>query len=148
MNRDKRTGGAGGRRRQGFTMLELLVVLAIIALLAAFVGPKYFAQIGKSKGQIARAQIDLFDKAVVQYRIDVGSYPTQEQGLVALVAPPKGEGLWRGPYLKKAVPLDPWERAYSYKIPGSDGREFEIVSFGGDGVSGGGGEDADVSNWQ
>ncbi len=148
MNRNIRTGPAGAARRQGFTMLELLVVLAIIALLASFVGPKYFAQIGKSKGQIARAQIDLFDKAVVQYRIDVGNYPTQEQGLVALVAPPKGEGLWRGPYLKKAVPLDPWAHAYSYKIPGSDGREFEIVSFGSSGAAGGSGEDADVSNWQ
>ncbi len=148
MNVDMRMGATGLARRQGFTMLELLVVLAIVGLLASFIGPRYFAQIGKSKGQIARAQIDLFDKAVIQYRIDVGNYPTQEQGLVALVAPPKGEGLWRGPYLKKAVPLDPWEHAYSYKIPGTDGREFEIVSFGSGGVAGGSGEDADVSNWE
>src|SRR5262245_7072262 len=111
--------GAGGnsfrRRPRGFTLLELLVVMVIIGLLASYVGPKYFGQIGKSEVKVARAQIDALDKALAQYRLDVGHFPTTEQGLPALVAAPSGEAKWAGPYLSKAVPNDPWGRPYLYK---------------------------------
>ncbi|MBA5689975.1 type II secretion system major pseudopilin GspG [Rugamonas apoptosis] len=144
----KRIRGRRAAPLRGYTLLELLVVIVIVGLLAAFVGAQYFVQLGKSKGQIAREQIDLFDKAVVQFRIDVGHYPSSEQGLVALVAPPVNEGLWHGPYLNRAIPLDPWGNAYGYRTSGADEREFEIYSFGRDGLPGGTGEDADVFNWQ
>jgi len=133
-------------RQQGFTLLELLVVIVIIGLLAAFVAPRYFSQIGKSQQQIARAQIDSLDKALVQYRIDTGHYPTQEQGLAALDARPAGESQWRGPYLKKNVPLDPWGTAFVYKIPSAVAeRDYDLVSYGKDGQPNGTGENADIS---
>jgi len=136
-------------RVRGFTLLELLVVLLIIGLLAAFVGPKYFSQIGKSQAQVARAQIDAFDKALDQYRIDTGHYPTTEQGLAALFTQPANEGNWRGPYLKKGIPADPWGNAYVYKTPSANpNMDYDIVSYGKDGKSGGAGDDADVSNTQ
>ncbi|OEZ54891.1 type II secretion system major pseudopilin GspG [Duganella sp. HH105] len=134
-------------KRAGFTLLELLVVITIIGLLAAFVGPKYFAQLERSKAQITRAQIDAMDKGLIQYRIDTGHYPAQELGLVALFAPPPNEALWRGPYLKKILPQDGWGRAYVYKLPGSQGREFEVISYGSDGQPGGVGDAADIANW-
>ncbi len=134
-------------KRAGFTLLELLVVIVIIGLLAAFVGPKYFAQLERSKAQITRAQIDAFDKGLIQYRIDTGHYPAPEQGLVAMFAPPPNEALWRGPYLKKMLPADGWGRAYVYKLPGSGEREFEVISYGSDGAPGGVGDAADIANW-
>lgn len=130
----------------GFTLLELLVVMVIIGLLAGYVAPKYFAQVGKSEIKIARAQIDAFDKALDQYRLDTGHYPTTEQGLNALVTKPANEPKWAGPYLKKAVPPDPWGNAYVYKIPGDHG-EFDLLSYGKDGQPGGTGEAADITNW-
>lgn len=133
---------------RGFTLLELLVVIVIIGLLAAFVAPKYFGQIGKSKTQMARAQIEALDKALDQYRLDTGVYPTTAQGLAALLTQPAGEVNWRGPYLKKETPLDPWGNAYVYKSPGNDEREFELVSFGLDAAPGGAGESADVSSFR
>jgi general secretion pathway protein G len=134
-------------RSRGFTLLELLVVIVIIGLLAAFVAPKYFGQIGKSKTQMARAQIESLDKAIDQYRLDTGSYPSTANGLAALSVQPASEGNWHGPYLKKGVPADPWGNAYIYKSPGSDEREFEIMSYGRDNAAGGSGEDADVTNF-
>jgi general secretion pathway protein G len=133
-------------RQHGFTLLELLVVMVIIGLLAAYVGPKYFAQIGKSEVKTAKAQIVGLEKALEQYRIDVGSYPSTEQGLAALVTRPPNVAKWDGPYLNKAVPLDPWGRAYTYKTPGDHG-EFDILSLGRDGRAGGDGLDADVTSW-
>ena len=130
----------------GFTLLELLVVMLIIGLLAGYVAPKYFAQVGKSEIKIARAQIDAFDKALDQYRLDTGHYPTTEQGLNALVTNPANEPKWAGPYLKKAVPPDPWGNPYVYKIPGEHG-EFDLLSYGKDGQPGGTGEAADITNW-
>ena len=131
---------------RGFTLLELLVVIVIIGLLAAYVGPKYFAQLGKSEVTIARAQIEAFEKSLDTYRLDVGRYPSSDEGLAALlVAPPSAGAKWNGPYLKKAVPLDPWGHAYQYRSPGNKG-EFEIVSTGRDGQPGGSGEDADISS--
>jgi len=130
----------------GFTLLELLVVVAIIGLLAAYVGPRYFAQLGKSEVGVAKAQIQAFEKAVDQYRLDTGHFPTNEQGLRALTAAPAGETRWTGPYLKKEVPLDPWGHPYEYREPGTGGREYNIISRGHDGVAGGDGENADLMN--
>lgn len=132
--------------RRGFTLLELLVVMVIIGLLAAYVGPKYFSQIGKSEVKTTRAQIVGFDNALQQYRLDVGSFPSTEQGLQALQTRPDGVAKWDGPYLAKSVPMDPWGRPYVYASPGEHG-EFDISSTGRDGRPGGDGLDADITNW-
>jgi general secretion pathway protein G len=133
-------------RSGGFTLLELLVVMVIIGLLAAYVGPKYFAQIGKSEVKTTKAQIVALEKALDQYRLDTGHYPTTEQGLGALVTKPSNELKWDGPYLSKAVPNDPWGNPYVYKSPGDHG-DLDIMSYGRDGRPGGDGEDADITNW-
>jgi general secretion pathway protein G len=134
-------------RSTGFTLLELLVVMVIIGLLAGFVAPRYFAQVGKSQVKAARAQIDALDKALEQYRIDVGHLPTTEQGLVALNTQPSGEQNWAGPYLKKEVPLDPWGAPYVYGEPGTHNNDYDLMSYGKDGRAGGTGEAADLGNW-
>ena len=134
------------RAPRGFTLLELMVVMVIIGLLAAYVAPRYFTQVGKSQTKVARAQIDAFEKALDQYRADTTRYPTTEQGLAALVSRPAGETRWEGPYLKRQVPLDPWGRPYQYKSPGEHG-EIDIFSLGRDGSPGGSGDAADVGNW-
>lgn len=130
-------------RHRGFTLLELLVVIVIIGLLAGYVAPRYFSQVGRSEVQVARAQIDSLEKALDQYRLDVRRYPSAEEGLEALVAKPAAAASWNGPYLKKAVPQDPWGRPYVYRFPGAKG-DFELVSYGRDGKPGGSGEDADI----
>ncbi|VXB19866.1 type II secretion system major pseudopilin GspG [Massilia sp. 9I] len=130
----------------GFTLLELLVVIVIIGLLAAYVGPKYFSQLGKSEVTVAKAQIEAFDKSLDTYRLDVGRYPSAEEGLNALMAaPPSAGAKWNGPYLKKGVPQDPWGRPYQYRSPGTKG-EYEILSLGKDGQPGGTGDNADISS--
>jgi general secretion pathway protein G len=153
---DRRMTGGGAdvekltsraRPSSGFTLLELLVVMVIIGLLAGFVAPRYFAQVGKSQVKVARAQIDALDKALDQFRLDVGRYPTSEEGLQALVTQPMSEAKWSGPYLKKGVPADPWGRPYVYQLPGTHGGDFDLFSYGRDGRPGGNGEDADVTNW-
>src|SRR4029077_10698353 len=116
----------------GFTLLELLVVIVIIGLLAGYVAPRYFSQVGKSEVQVARAQIDALEKALDQYRLDKRRYPTSEEGLAAVQ-----------PYLKKTLPNDPWGRTYVYRVPGEKG-DYEVVSYGKDGKPGGTGEDADI----
>lgn len=129
---------------RGFTLLELLVVVAIIGLLAAYVGPKYFGQIGKSEQALARAQIDSFNKALAAYRMDCGAFPTTEEGLNALVTRPGSvSDKWTGPYLSKGVPLDPWSHPYVYRAPGAKS-EYDLISYGKDGQPGGTGEAADI----
>jgi general secretion pathway protein G len=130
----------------GFTLLELLVVVVIIGLLAGLVAPRYFDQLGKTNTNIAKAQIDSLERALDQYRLDVGSYPSSEQGLQALNSRPNNVEKWQGPYLKKAVPPDPWGRPYLYKSPGEHS-EYDIFSYGADGQPGGTTENTDVTSW-
>lgn len=134
------------RCRRGFTLLELLVVMVIIGILVAYVGPKVFAQIGKSEVKATRAQIDGLQKALDQYRVDTRRYPSTRQGLVALTEKPADEPRWQGPYLTRTVPLDPWQRPYVYRSPGARG-DYDLLSLGRDGRPGGDGEDADIGNW-
>jgi general secretion pathway protein G len=129
----------------GFTLLELLVVVVIIGLLAGFVAPRYFGQVGKSEVNVAKAQLDALEKALDQYRLDTGRYPSAELGLKALVERPANEPKWNGPYLRKAIPLDPWGKPYLYRIPGEKA-EFDLLSYGKDGQPGGAGENADIGN--
>jgi general secretion pathway protein G len=138
--------GAQRRRHGGFTLLELLVVIVIIGLLAGLVAPRYFDQVSKSNTKIAKAQINALEKALDQYRLDVGGYPTTEQGLAALDTRPQNLEKWGGPYLKKTVPTDPWGAPYVYKSPGEHG-EYDLSSLGSDGQPGGTGEAADVTSW-
>lgn len=133
------------KRSNGFTLLELLVVIVIIGLLAAYVGPKYFSQLGKSEVTVAKAQIEAFEKALDTFRLDVGRYPLTEEGLGALLAQPAAATKWNGPYLKKNIPQDPWGQAYLYRSPGSKG-DFDILSYGKDGQPGGTAENADITN--
>ena len=134
------------KRSRGFTLLELLVVMVIIGLLAGIVAPRYFGKLEESKEKTARAQIEAFGKALDHYRLDTGHYPNTEQGLEALRAKPQNETKWRGPYLQKAVPADPWDHPYQYKAPGERG-EYDLYSLGGDGQPGGNDTDADIGNW-
>ena len=134
------------RLNAGFTLLELLVVMVIIGLLAGYVGPRYFAQIGKSETKVARTQIDALEKALEQYRLDTGHYPSTEQGLAYLNARPANEPRWGGPYLKKNVPTDPWGNPYLYRQPGEHG-ELDLFSYGKDGQLGGADDAVDVTNW-
>jgi len=136
---------SSGVRLAGFTLLELLVVVAIIGLLVGFVAPRYFGQIGKSEVAAARAQIDALEKALDQYRLDTGHYPSTEQGLAALLERPQNEPKWNGPYLRKNVPPDPWGKPYQYRAPGEKG-DFDLLSLGKDGAPGGSGENADIGN--
>lgn len=134
------------RRPSGFTLLELLVVLVIIGLLVGYVAPRYFSQVGKSEVKAARAQIKALEDALDQYRLDVGRYPDTEQGLGALNTQPAGEARWQGPYLKKALPDDPWGHPYQYRSPGEHG-EVDVYSYGTDGQPGGSDAAADIGNW-
>lgn len=134
-------------RPGGFTMMELLIVLVIISLLAALVGPMLYQRIKPAKRAAARAQIEHFSTALDTYFIDVGHFPTTQQGLQALRAAPKDAAGWNGPYLRKDVPVDPWGNAYVYRAPGRSGG-YEIVSFGADGREGGTEDNADINSWQ
>ena len=137
------------RASSGFTLIELLVVIAVIAILAGLVGPMVFRNVGDAKTSAAKAQLELFGLALDQYRLDNDYYPSTAQGLEALRTAPLGEPParnWRGPYLRKAVPLDPWGRAYTYKSPGEKNAQgYDLVTYGRDGKPGGEGEDADIS---
>jgi general secretion pathway protein G len=132
------------RRQSGFTLLELLVVMVIIGLLVGYVGPRYFSQIGKSEIKAARAQINALEKALDLYRLDTGHYPSGELGLKTLIEQPANETRWSGPYLSKGIPPDPWGNPYLYRIPGANGAEYDLYSYGKDGKAGGTGEAADI----
>jgi general secretion pathway protein G len=135
------------RKNAGFTLLELLVVMVIIGLLVSYVGPKYFAQVGKSEVKTAKAQINALEQALDHYRLEVGHYPSTEEGLEALFVKPSSEPKWQGPYLKKSPPPDPWGNPYIYKSPGEHA-DIDLMSYGNDGRQGGKDAAADINNWQ
>jgi general secretion pathway protein G len=135
------------RRENGFTLIEILVVIIIIGLLAALVGPRLFGKVSTAKLSAAKAQIELFGTALDTFRLDVGKYPTTEEGLKALREKPSGVEGWNGPYLPKEIPLDPWKKPYIYKSPGEHG-DYDLISYGLDGVEGGEGENQDVVSWK
>jgi len=132
---------------RGFTLIELLIVMVIIGLLAALVGPKMFGKTEKAKQKAAQAQISLFETAIDTYRLDVGKFPTTEQGLEALRIKPDDTDKWEGPYLPKEIPLDPWGNPYVYTCPGDHG-PYDIISYGADGKPDGEGVDTDIVNWK
>src|SRR5690554_797451 len=135
-------------RQAGFTLVELLVVLAIIGLLAGLVGPKVLNQLGGAKSDTASVQIRDFEQALEIYMLDTGEFPSTEQGLEALVQNPGNVAGWNGPYLRRnEIPQDPWKRDYQYQYPGEKA-DFDILSYGADGKPGGEGDNADVGNWQ
>lgn len=134
--------------RRGFTLIELLVVLVIIGLLAGTAAPLVMTYLGSSRTKAARLQIENLAAGLDLYRLKTGHYPTTDQGLVALIERPDDVVNWNGPYLRKrALPLDPWGRAYQYRLPG-DGGAFEIASLGADDLEGGEGENQDVVSWE
>jgi general secretion pathway protein G len=137
-------------RRAAFTLIELLVVIVVIGVLAGLVAPNVFQHVGAAKSQTARSQIEMLGAALDAYRLDTGSYPTTAQGLAALMdgAAAGGSAGWRGPYLRKAVPLDPWKRAYIYRSPGEQSRGYDLLSLGAEGQAGGTGDDVDIVSWQ
>jgi general secretion pathway protein G len=131
----------------GFTLMELLLVLVIIGLLAAVVGPTLYQRINPAKETAAREQIESFATALDNFMVDMGRYPATQEGLKALRAKPDGSEKWNGPYLKKDIPNDPWGNPYIYRAPGRSGG-YEIVSFGADGRAGGENENADINSWE
>lgn len=136
------------KKQAGFTLLELLVVLGIIAMLAGIVGPQVMKHLGESKTKAAKVQIEDFSAALDMYKLDMGKYPTSEQGLQALIEAPEGSKRWNGPYLKKAkTPVDPWQNEYQYVAPGKHGK-FDLFTYGADEKEGGEGEDQDVNSWE
>ena len=136
------------RSSRGFTLIELLVVLAILGLLAGLVGPQLIKHLGESKTKAAKLQIEELSSSLDMYRLDVGKYPSTDEGLNALVEAPGTAKVWNGPYLKKKkVPLDPWSNPYHYAFPGQHGK-FDVFTLGADNAEGGDGEDVDVVSWE
>lgn len=132
---------------EGFTLIELLVVMIILGLLASLVGPRLFGKIDKAKQQTAQAQIELLSTALASFRLDIGRFPTEEEGLKGLIERPSDLQKWDGPYLTKEIPRDPWGNDYVYKIPGEHG-SYDLMSYGMDGVSGGEDNDLDIVSWK
>lgn len=134
--------------RRAFTLIEILVVVAVIAILATLVAPNVFQHVGAAKETTAKSQIEILGAALDAYRLHVGRYPTTAEGLGALWSRPAGVASWRGPYLRKAAPVDPWGNPYLYESPGTVNREsYDLLSLGADGRRGGEGENADVTSW-
>ena len=134
--------------QSGFTLIEMMVVMVIIGLLMALVGPRYIRQEGKARVKAARAQIELLGTALDTYRLDIGRYPSSQEGLGALQQRPFGVDRWDGPYLKKDVPKDPWDHPYMYRSPGEGGRPYDLYSYGADGSPGGTGDNRDITSWE
>ncbi|GBC60188.1 type II secretion system protein GspG [Desulfonema ishimotonii] len=135
------------KAERGFTLIELLIVMIILGVLAALVAPKMFGKTGKAMQKAAKTQISMFETAIDTYRLDVGKFPTTEQGLEALRVKPDDAKRWDGPYLPKAVPPDPWGNPYEYRAPGEHG-DYDIFSYGADGQPDGEGEDLDIVSWK
>ncbi|MBL0732370.1 MAG: type II secretion system major pseudopilin GspG [Desulfosarcina sp.] len=133
--------------KKGFTLIEILIVMVILGLLAALVGPKMFGKVGKSRQKAAKAQISLFETSLDTFRLDMGRYPTSDEGLEALRSKPADSEKWDGPYIPKKVPLDPWGNPYEYQLPGENG-EYDLTSFGADGTADGEDENKDIVNWK
>ena len=138
--------------RRGFTLIEILVVIVVLAVLATLVAPNVFRHVGAARETTARTQIEMLGAALDAYRLDNGRYPTTEQGLAALweasALEPRAAN-WRGPYLRKAVPADPWGAPYVYSAPGTQsGTGYDLISYGADGKPGGNGEAADIVSWK
>jgi general secretion pathway protein G len=138
---------ANRNRQAGFTLIELLVVMVILGLLAALVVPNYLKQGDKARVNTTRAQIEMIGTALDTFRLDIGRYPTSEEGLDALRNPPAGVDRWDGPYLKKDVPKDGWGNPFIYRSPGEQ-EPYELFSYGADGVAGGSGIDTDLKSWE
>ncbi len=134
-------------RQGGFTLVELLVVLAILGLIVALVTPQVLKYLSRARTDTARIEIQTLGNALDLYRLDMHRYPTQQEGLASLIEPPPGTEEWNGPYLKqKKMPLDPWGRPYIYRSPGEHG-DYDLYTLGADGVPGGSGENQDITNW-
>ena len=137
------------KRERGFSLLELLAVLVILGILAGIFAPKFLGQAEKAKRSAAKLEIDQIGQSLDLYKLEIGKYPTTQEGLQALVTAPSGTTNWNGPYLKKSgVPKDPWANEYKYVSPGDQGRPYDIISFGGDGKEGGDGDGKDITSWQ
>jgi general secretion pathway protein G len=138
-----------GKSQAGFTLVEILVVITIIGLIMALVGPRVLGYLGESKAKAAKIQIESFGSALDLFFLDTGRYPTGSEGLTALVRRPGNIAAWNGPYLKGgAVPPDPWGNAYVYRAPGQEGRTYDLLSYGADGTEGGTGAAQDITSWQ
>ncbi|HYZ85023.1 MAG TPA: type II secretion system major pseudopilin GspG [Bryobacteraceae bacterium] len=135
-------------RQAGVTLIEMLVVVTIIALFAALVGPRLFRQTDTARLVQAKAQINSFMTALGSYKLDTSTFPTTEQGLQALRVKPEGVNNWNGPYLPQEIPTDPWSRPFVYKYPGEHGDEPDIISYGADGQPGGDGVNSDILSWK
>jgi general secretion pathway protein G len=138
---------AGRRRQAGFTLIEIMVVMVIIGLLMALVGPNLIGRSEKAKSQAAAMQIERLGTVLDTFRLDVGRYPTTQEGLQVLVQRPMGVDRWDGPYINKGVPKDPWDRPYLYRSPGEAGRPYDLYSLGADGAPGGTDNNRDVTSW-
>ncbi len=137
-----------GRDQRGFTLVEVLVVMVLLGLILGLVAPRALEFLGRGQSQAAKLQIESLGTNLDLYRLDVGRYPSQEEGLAALITRPTGLQRWNGPYLDATtLPADPWGQAYHYRIPGRDGRRYDLFSLGADGVDGGEGLNADIGNW-
>ena len=140
------------RNARGLTLIEILVVIIVLGLLAGLVAPQIIGRVSEARGATARTQIELLSVALDNYRLDNGRYPTTQQGLEALRTEPTSEPIprnWRGPYLRKEVPLDPWDRPYIYSSPGDENPQgYDLLTLGADGLPGGEDEDADITSWE